>query len=213
MRWGLARAVQANEAGVGTSTIPHAQTTSDSPSDQGVLAMAAVYSNMVLCLLTGLTVLVTDAWRAPGARFDITLLADIFSSHFPALGDWPLGVSAFLFGFGTILGNCYNGGQCFVYLASIRRMRLYQIAGAAAVFAGALFDLRFVWTFVDFLLLPAALPHLAAVLRLVRRGEVDFAVAARAVASGGDRRIPAGQGALDHRQAVLPPVHLAADAE
>ena len=174
LRWGLARAVQANEAGVGTATIVHSQTSGTSRVEQGVLAMASVYANGFLCVLTGVTVLVSDAWQAPEASFDITLLAQVFLDHLPRLGPWPLIGCAFMFAFGTIVGNCYNGGQCFLYLVSRRRLIWYQVASAVTVFLGTLCDLRFVWSLVDFLILPVVLLHLFVVLRLTLQGKVSF---------------------------------------
>lgn len=178
LRWGLARAVQANEAGVGTSTIPHSMTASSSALEQGVLAMASVYSNGILCLLTGFTVLVTDRWQQAGAVFDITMLAGIFSDHLPGVGVAALGLSAFLFAFGTIIGNCYNGSQCFLYLVQPKRIIWYQVASGLAVFLGTLFNLEFVWTFIDFLILPVVVPHIVAVVWLVFKGKISFQTAA-----------------------------------
>lgn len=174
LRWGLARAVQANEAGVGTSTIPHSMSHGHTPQQQGLLAMASVYSNGLLCVLTGLTVLVTGAWQAPDAVFDVTLLANIFVDHFPLVGAWPLGVCAFLFAFGTIIGNCYNGSQCFLYLTRAKHLIWYQAAAGLAVFVGALANLRLVWSFCDFLLVPVVLINIMAVVLLVWRGKVSF---------------------------------------
>ncbi len=174
LRWGLARAVQANEAGVGTATIVHSQACGTSSTEQGVLAMASVYANGFLCVLTGVTVLVSDAWQAPNTAFDITLLAKVFLDHLPRLGPWPLIGCAFMFAFGTIVGNCYNGGQCFLYLVQRRRLVWYHLAAALTVFAGTLCDLRFVWSLVDFLILPVVLLHLFVVLRLTLQGKVSF---------------------------------------
>ena len=174
LRWGLARAVQANEAGVGTATIVHSQASGTSSMEQGVLAMASVYANGFLCVLTGVTVLVSDAWQTPGVAFDVTLLAQVFLDHLPQLGPWPLIGCAFMFAFGTIVGNCYNGGQCFLYLVQPRRLMWYHLAAAVTVFAGTLCDLRFVWSLVDFLILPVVLLHLFVVLRLTLQGKVSF---------------------------------------
>lgn len=86
LRWGFARAAQANEAGIGTATIPHSMSQSTSSFTQGVLAMASVFSNGIVCLLSGLVILVGTQWSTPGTVFDAQLMASAFTTHFNGLG-------------------------------------------------------------------------------------------------------------------------------
>jgi AGCS family alanine or glycine:cation symporter len=166
MRWGFARATQANEAGVGTATIPHSMSQSNSPFTQGVLAMASVFSNGIICLLSGLAILLGTNWTAPGTIFDAQLMAQAFSNHFNEFGAILIGASAFLFAFGTILGNCYNGSQCFSYVTNKRFIVVYQVFCALAVLLGTLFDLRYVWGFTDFFIIPVVIPHIIGIVVL-----------------------------------------------
>lgn len=166
LRWGLARALQSNEAGVGTSTFPHSASTSAHPMQQGTLAMISVYTNGLLCLLTGLVILSTGAWQIPGAVFDVMMLQTIFVKHFSSLGSILFGFSAFLFAFGTILGNGYNGGECFKYYVHHRWLPLYYVGIGSIVFLGALASVQTVWTIVDFFIIPVIIPHMLALLVL-----------------------------------------------
>lgn len=166
LRYGLARAFQSNEAGVGTATFAHSVAETSNPTHQGILAMISVYSNGALCMLSGLTILVTDAWLEPGAHFDISMLMRIIDNHFPVIGPLILTSSAFLFAFGTILGNSYNGSQCFLYVTKNRGLKIYYLLAAIVVFLGCLSDVKFVWTIVDFLVLPVAITNTIGIMIL-----------------------------------------------
>jgi AGCS family alanine or glycine:cation symporter len=166
LRWGLARALQSNEAGVGTATFPHSASSTQNHLQQGVLAMVSVYTNGILCLLSGLVILATGAWLQPGATFDVSMIQAIFASHFPWGGSSLFALCSFLFAFGTILGNGYNGGECFRYVMGRRGTWIYYSAVGIVVFLGSLAEVKLVWTIVDFFILPVVLPHMIALLVL-----------------------------------------------
>jgi AGCS family alanine or glycine:cation symporter len=166
LRHGLARALQANEAGVGTSTFPHSMAETKDPVRQGILAMVSVYSNGFICLLTGLMVLVSGVWGDPNVTPDISMLSKIMEVHFGFLGPALLAVCAFLFAYGTILGNAYNGSQCFLYVTKNRWLYFYYFMAAVSVFLGTLFGVKFVWTMIDFFIIPVAVPHMIGIVIL-----------------------------------------------
>lgn len=163
IRWGFARAVQTNEIGTGTGTFAHSITTA-SPTAQAALATVAIYTNGLLCMLSGLVILVTDAWRVPGAIFDITMFSKILTDAYGAWGSILLTTCAFMFAFGTILGNCYNGSQCFLYVTKNRWINAYYLVTALAVFWGAIAKVSVVWSIVDYFVIPVAVPHIIAIL-------------------------------------------------
>lgn len=167
LRWGLARALQSNEAGVGTSAIPHSLSQSDAPSTQAVLAMASVYTNGLICTLSGLIFLVSGAYSSlvPGS-FDASIVTTIFQAHFSLMGEPLILTITFLFAFGTILGNCYNGTRCFAYITRNRYCHYYTLVAAFCIFIGSLVDLRLVWEYVDYLIVPVAITNLAALMIL-----------------------------------------------
>ena len=189
LRHGLARALQANEAGVGTSTIAHAMAATGRSVDQATLAMASVYFNGVLCLLTGMTILVAAPLGAQ-TQFDVVLLNDVFAQHLSHIGGYVLAASIFMFAFGTILGNSFNGGHCFVSLLPSRHLRLYYLASGMAVFAGSLFDLRLVFAGIDYLIIPVVVINATAVVVLAQRNKVDFSLKQQSPAAGRLQRIP-----------------------
>lgn len=169
LRWGLARAFQSNEAGVGTSTIPHSLSQTDSPAQQAVLAMASVYSNGIICLISGLIFLMSGAYDTAAGRFDASLVNEIFREHFSFFGEPLILIITLLFALGTILGNAYNGTRCFAYMTSNRWTKWYALGAGICVFIGTTLDLKAVWAHIDYLMVPVALPHTIALILLARR--------------------------------------------
>ena len=163
IRWGFARAVQINEIGTGTSTFPHSITSAE-PHIQATLATIAIYTNGFLCLLSGLTILVTDFWKIPGTTFDITLFAKILTSYYGSWGSIIIASCACMFAFGTILGNCYNGSQCFLYVTKNRWLNIYYLITAISVFLGAVSQVSVVWGIIDYFVIPVAVPHIWGIL-------------------------------------------------
>ena len=171
MHWGLAKGLFSNEAGVGISTIPHSMAEVEDPLKQGVLAMVSVYSNGLLCLLSGLAILVTGIWQTPGMPFDINMIAVAIATYFPSIGPLLLVVSALLFAFSTILGNGFNGGECFLFVTKNRWAWLYYAMIALAVFLGSVANVTLIWTVTDFFMILVAVPHIIAIVILAFRKE------------------------------------------
>jgi len=107
LRWGLFRGIQANEAGVGTSTIPHSMAAVHDPQEQGILSMVAIYSHGFICLLSGLITLLTGTWQDPTIGIGISMVSSAFTMYFSSIGSLILTLCSILFVYGTILG-CYD---------------------------------------------------------------------------------------------------------
>lgn len=172
LRHGLARALQANEAGVGTSSIPHGMVPHADGKAQATLAVAAAYGNGVLCLLTGMTVLVAGPFET-GTLFDVTLLSRIFARHLSHWGGYVLSLSILFFAFGTIIGNCFNGAHCIAFLRYRSGRVVYYATCGAAIVAGAMYDFYAVFAWTDRLIVPVLLINLAAVVTWAARGAID----------------------------------------
>ena len=172
LRHGLARALQANEAGVGTSSIPHGMVQHVDRTAQATLAVAAAYFNGLLCLLTGMTILVAGPFAADTV-FDVTLLSRIFTHHLSSLGGYVLSVSILLFAFGTIIGNCFNGAHCVAFLRHRTGRVIYYTTCGAAIVAGAMFDFHAVFAWTDRLIVPVLLINLTAVVLWAAKGAID----------------------------------------
>ena len=166
LRWGLAKGFFANEAGLGTATIPHSMAKTKSAINQGILSMISVYSNGFLCLLSGLAVLLTETWLDPSLGSGINILAKSLNLYFSNFGVIILSLSLFLFVFGTIVGNSYNGSQCYLYATKNRWLNYYYILIAIVVFLGSVTDVVFLANITDFFLIPIAIPNIIGVLLL-----------------------------------------------
>ncbi|MCH9626794.1 MAG: Amino-acid carrier protein AlsT [Chlamydiales bacterium] len=166
LRWGVFKGLQSSEAGVGTQTIPHSMAETEEAVDQGILAMIATYSAGFICVLSSLVALITQTWLDPTLSLGINMVAASFQSYFSTVGLLIVAASALLFAFGTILGNSYNGSQCFSYLTKQRGMRLYFGATAVLIFFGAILDVTVVWSLIDYLLAPVVVPHILSIVYL-----------------------------------------------
>jgi len=173
LRWGMFKGLQSNEAGVGTQTIPHSMAETNGAVDQGVLAMIATYSAGLICILSSLVALMTESWLNPDLPLGINMVAYSFQSYFSTIGLVVVTLSALLFAFGTILGNSFNGSQCYIYLTKSRARSVYFAATGVLVFLGSIADVKMIWSVIDYLLVPVVLPHILSVVYLsYKQGDV-----------------------------------------
>lgn len=166
LRWGLAKGIHAGEAGIGTATIPHSQSTAKDPVEQGIISMVSLYSVAIVCFMSGLVTVVSGVWNNPAVPIGIPMIAVPFQNSFP-FSSVILALSAFLFAIGTVLGNGFNGGHCFGYLTKNRWMKWYYLAIGLVVFMGSIVSVEFIWSITDFFIVPVALINLIAVGKLV----------------------------------------------
>ena len=166
LRWGLAKGFYSNVAGIGVTAIPHSMTSSDSPTTQGILAIVSVYSAGFLCLLSGLVILLTGAWTDNSQGIGINIIAQTFSEHLPYIGTMIIIICGLLFSFGTVLGNAYNGEQCFRFSFKKKHLTSYFLAIILAVFIGTMVNAKIIWTITDFFVIPVAIPNIIGIVIL-----------------------------------------------
>lgn len=169
LRWGIFKGVQTTEAGLGTQAIPHSMAETSDPRAQGSLAMLSTFSAGGIAFLSGCVALLTNTWQDPSLPLGISMVAASYQQYFSLAGVAIVAVSTVLFGFGTILGNGFNGGQCYGYLTQNRKKRYYLAATGVMVFLGAIGEVKTVWSMVDILLAFIAVPHMVALLLSVHR--------------------------------------------
>jgi len=167
MRMGILRGILITEAGVGTSSIPHAMSDAQRPSDQGILAMCAMVADMVLSILSGLLILVTGVWIK--GEFRSTLIYEAFRLHSPLFGKYILVISIGLFVLTTVVGNSFNGMQSFSALTHYRWVNVYIASVVAVIFFGALMPVPLIWEIADTLMVLVAVPNLIGLLVLAWR--------------------------------------------
>jgi AGCS family alanine or glycine:cation symporter len=176
LRWGILKGTQSTEAGIGTQTIPHSMTRSEDATAQGTLAMISTYTSGLVAFISGCVVLVTDTWQNPELPIGISMIAASFHMYFADFGVIIIAICTFLFAFGTILGNSYNGSQCFVYLADSKRVQYYFAFSAFAIFLGSISEVKTVWSVIDIFLVGMAIPHMFALMSYVRKNKLEQAI-------------------------------------
>ncbi len=163
-RWGVFKGLHTTEVGLGTQTIPHSMAETSEEIHQGTLAMVSTFSAAFIWILSALIALMTEKWLDPSVTLGINMMAASFHDYFSLIGMWVIAISAFLFGFGTILGNGYNGQECFSFLSNRRYFIPYYVVSAIIVFVGSILDVAFVWSIVDYFVIPVVLPHILSVV-------------------------------------------------
>ena len=165
LRWGIFKGTQATEAGIGTQTIPHSMSATNDSAVQGMLAMLSTYTAGGLAFLSGCVALVTETWLDPTMPLGMSMVVASYERYFSFFGIVIVAVCALLFATGTILGNAYNGGQCFNYLIKGEKERWYYFfATAIVIVLSAVAEAKLVWSLSDLVLASIALPHMTALL-------------------------------------------------
>lgn len=164
LRWGIFKGIQTCEAGIGTQTIPHSMAQTEDPIAQGTLAMLSTYTAGCVAFLSGLVALITQTWLNPDLPLGISMVASSFQLYFSSFGIAIVVISTFLFAFGTILGNSFNGSQCFHYLTDHKKTPLYLALTAFMIFLGSIAEAKTVWSLVDIVLAGISIPHMLALI-------------------------------------------------
>ncbi len=165
IRFGVARGVFSNEAGLGSAPIAHAAAKTDSPVRQGTVAMLGTFlDTIIVCSITGLVIVITGAWT--GGETGASLSAAAFEIALPGYGGYIVTLGLTLFAFTTLLGWSFYGEKCVEYLFGVRSITPFRILWVIAVPIGATAKLSFIWLVADTLNALMALPNLIALLLL-----------------------------------------------
>ncbi|ARI79016.1 alanine/glycine:cation symporter family protein [Halobacillus mangrovi] len=154
LRWGTARGLYSNEAGLGTAPIAHAAAQADHPSRQGLWGIFSVFvDTIVICTISGLTVLVTGAWREVGGSDASNMINIAIGTEFgDAFGGAFITVFLLFFVVTTIGVLVFYGEKQAEYLYNLKFAKFMRIVYILAVFVGSIGGLKFVWQFLDLLL-------------------------------------------------------------
>ncbi|HFI0218059.1 TPA: alanine/glycine:cation symporter family protein [Streptococcus suis] len=163
---GIARGVFSNESGLGSAPIAAAAAKSDNPVEQGLISMTGTFiDTLIICSLTGLSILVTGQWTVEGLE-GAPLTQAAFATVFGNAGSIALTISLVLFAFTTILGWSYYGERCIEFLFGTKSILPYRLLFVAMVALGGFLKLDLIWTIADIVNGLMALPNLIALLAL-----------------------------------------------
>lgn len=165
MRSGVARGVFSNESGLGSAPIVAAAAKTKWAAEQGLVSMTGTFiDTIVVCTLTGLTLIVTGVWCGPLNGAAMTECA--YNMAFPGFGSILLLVALVLFAFTTILGWNYYGERCTEYLFGVKAIMPYRIIFIMLIASGPFMKLEEIWVLADIVNGLMAIPNLIALLAL-----------------------------------------------
>ena len=164
LRYGVARGLFSNEAGLGSAPMVHAAAQTDHPVRQGLYGIFEVFVDTILvCSVTGLVILSTGVWAQGGTG--AALAGQAFSVGLPGTwGNIVVTTSLVLFAFSTLVGWSYYGETGIVYLLGARAALPYRLVWLVFIYLGAIGSLHLVWDIADTLNGLMALPNLVSVL-------------------------------------------------
>lgn len=168
MRYGIARGVFSNEAGLGSAPIAHAASNTNNPVRQGLWGIFEVFvDTIVICTLTALVVL-TSGLYVDGQISGSALTSKAFSNAIGQAGGYLLAISLTFFAFSTIIGWSYYGERCFGYLTKNNKNVIvtYKLIYVISIVLGSTLNLVLVWDIADTLNGLMAIPNLIGVLAL-----------------------------------------------
>jgi AGCS family alanine or glycine:cation symporter len=165
MRYGVARGVFSNEAGLGSAPIAAAAAKTDHPGRQALVSMTGTFlDTIIVCSITGLVLAVTNVWPSGQTGASLTTLA--FETGLPGVGGLVVTIGIVLFAYSTVLGWAYYGEKCAEYLFGSRILLPYRLLRTVAVFVGAVAKMPLVWDLADVLNGLMAAPNLIGLLAL-----------------------------------------------
>ena len=169
VRYGVARGLFSNEAGLGSAPIAAAAAKTDHPARQALVSMTGTFlDTIVVCSITGLVLAIgyIHAGDTFGDLKGAALTTLYFNNLMPNVGGFIVSFGIVFFAYSTILGWCYYGEKCAAYLFGDKFVVVYRIIYTATVMLGTVLTLDIVWTFADIFNGLMALPNLIALLLL-----------------------------------------------
>jgi AGCS family alanine or glycine:cation symporter len=168
IRWGVARGLFSNEAGLGSSPMAHAAARTNQPVREGLVAMLEPFiDTLVICSMTGLVIIVTGAWQQSSeSLMGAALTAHAFSDSLGEAGAWVVGVSLSLFAYSTMIAWSYYGDRSAYYLFGERAVMPYRVMFTVLVVVGAAVPLKLVWNIADITNILMAVPNLLSLMLL-----------------------------------------------
>ncbi len=180
MRYGVARGVFSNEAGLGSAPMAHAAARTREPVREGLVAMLGPFiDTLVICTMTALVIVIMGAWgeQRPAELTGAALSAFAFEQALGQAGSWVVGFGLMFFAYSTIIAWSYYGDRSAEFLFGSRAVLPYRIVYTVLVVVGAAVPLKLVWNFADIANMFMAIPNLISLILLagvVRRLRNDY---------------------------------------
>lgn len=148
MRYGIARGVMSNEAGVGTAGVIHGAAKAEDPARQGLVALWGVFvDTIIICSLTGIAIVITGQWS--NGLTSTALTASAFDAAFPAFGGFIVLFSSVMFGLTSLISGAYTGGQSCEFFLGSKAKKIYYWILCVMMFFGGIMKVEAVWSLGD----------------------------------------------------------------
>lgn len=169
LKSGVSRGVFSNESGLGSAPIAAAAAKTNSCVKQGLVQMTGTFfDTIIVCSMTGITLVLTGMWNAPGVEGAAATTAAFRAGlpSMPFVGELVVTIGLIFFAFTTILGWNYYGERCTEYLVGVKGIKTYKYVFIALVAIGPFLKLNLIWTIADIVNGLMAIPNLIAIVGL-----------------------------------------------
>ena len=167
MRYGVARGLFPNEAGMGSTPHAHAIAKVEHPGDQGCVAIVSVFiDTFVVLTMTALVVITTGVVRPDGSLIGTALTQAAFSSVFGKFGNIFIAICMFFFAFSTVIGWYFFGEANVKYLFGKKAVKIYAVLVCVMIIVGSALKVELVWDMADAFNGMMVIPNLIALLAL-----------------------------------------------
>jgi AGCS family alanine or glycine:cation symporter len=165
IRYGIARGIFSNEAGLGTAPIAAASARTTKPAEQGLISMTGTFlDTIIVCSITGIVLVMAGQYETGVTGAALT--AHSFNLLLPGYGTWVVTIGLIFFAYSTILGWSFYGEKCAQYLIGERAIKPYRFLYTLMVLIGTLVTLDLVWAMSDVFNGLMAFPNLIGILLL-----------------------------------------------
>lgn len=176
---GIRRGAFSNEAGIGTAPMAHGAAKTNEPVREGLVAMLGpAIDTLLICTLTALAILVTDAWQISGSN-GVSLTAVAFNKSFAGFGNYLLLLCVAVFSISSLFSYSYYGTKCMSYVFGAENGYLYNYFYIASIIMGAVFPLAAILNLIDGVFALMAIPTMTATIllapKVMREAKIYFA--------------------------------------
>ncbi|MFC1692189.1 alanine/glycine:cation symporter family protein [Candidatus Latescibacterota bacterium] len=166
LRFGVARGVFSNESGLGSAPMAHAAAKTHEMAREGFVAMLGPFiDTIIICSMTALVILVTDAHSSGFTSSSLT--AKAFDVGLFGYGQYIVGFGLIFFAYSTTISWSYYGDRCAEYLFGPRAVFWYRCIYVVFIVVGAIGGLRIIWNLADIFNALMAIPNLIGLVALV----------------------------------------------
>lgn len=172
IRYGVARGLFSNEAGLGTAPIAAASAKTDSPVKQALVSMTGTFiDTIIVCSITGIALVMGGLYNTGinGAA----LTSQTFNTLLPGPGGWIVTIGLVFFAYSTILGWSFYGEKCTQYLFGEKAVLKYRLIYIGFVMLGSIATLDLVWAVSDIFNALMTVPNLIGLLLLSKHVKTE----------------------------------------